>query len=81
MNFAARTYSFFVDDQSLGTFAFDPSATSNILRRGSMITYAAPDTTTLKKADYAAHFDQFSIKVIAGHDNEENCDLSNLSNY
>jgi hypothetical protein len=63
VNFAARTYSFLVDGQSLGTFAFDPSATSNILRRGSLITYAAPDTATAHKGDYAAHYDKFSINV------------------
>jgi hypothetical protein len=65
VDFTTRTYSFFVDDQPLGTFAFDPSASSNILRRGSMIAYAAPDTAANKKADYAAHFDQFSIKVVS----------------
>ncbi|MCX6924719.1 MAG: hypothetical protein NT154_16125 [Verrucomicrobia bacterium] len=74
VNFAARTYSFYVDDRSLGTFAFDPSATSNILRRGSLIAYAAPDTATLKKADYAAHYDQFSIKAIREHDGDEDRD-------
>ena len=68
VDFTTRTYSFFVDDRSLGTFAFDPSVTSNILRRGSLIAYAAPDTATLKKADYAAHYDHFSIKVIPEHD-------------
>jgi len=35
--------------KSLGTFAFDPSATSKMLRRESLLTYAAPDTATLKK--------------------------------
>ena len=65
VDFAARTYSFFVDGQSLGSFVFDPSATSNILRRGSVIAYAAPDTVTNKKADYAAHYDQFAIKVVS----------------
>lgn len=68
VDFAARTYSFFVDDRSIGTFAFDPSATSNILRRGSLLAYAAPDTATSKKADYAAHYDKFSIKVVSGDD-------------
>jgi len=63
VDFAARTYSFVVDDQPIGTFAFDPSATSNVLRRGSMIVYAAPDTATNHKADYAAYYDKFSINV------------------
>jgi hypothetical protein len=69
VDFAARTYSFFVDDEWLGTFDFDPSATSNILRRGSMLTYAAPNTAKHKKADHAANFDNFSIEVVA--DEEE----------
>lgn len=51
VDFAERTYSFYVDDDWLGTFDFDPSANTDILRRGSMITYAAPDTTKNKKAD------------------------------
>jgi hypothetical protein len=63
LNFAARTYTFLLDDVSLGTFAFDPSATSNVLRRGSLIVYAAPDTTTNIKANYAAHYDKFAIQV------------------
>jgi hypothetical protein len=63
VSFVTRTYSFFVDDRFLGTFDFDPSATSNILRRGSLIVYTAPDTATLKKENYTAHFDHFSIKV------------------
>lgn len=65
VDFASRTYSFLVDDARLGTFAFDPSATSNVLRRGSLVAYAAPDTVTNKKARYAAHFDKFSIKVVS----------------
>jgi hypothetical protein len=63
VDFAARTYSFLVDGTSLGTFAFDPSTTSNVLRRGSLIAYAAPDTATAHKADYTAHYDMFAIKV------------------
>jgi hypothetical protein len=70
VDFAARTYSFQVDGEALGTFAFDPSATSNVLRRGSLITYAAPDTATNTKADYAAHFDKFSIKVVSDRDGD-----------
>ena len=70
VNFAARTYSFLVDGKSLGTFAFDPSATSNTLLRGSLIAYAAPDTATQTKADYAAHFDRFSIGV----GSDDNCE-------
>jgi hypothetical protein len=64
VDFAERTYSFFVDDRWLGTFDFDPSANTDILRRGSMITYAAPDTDKHEKVDHAAIFDNFSIKVV-----------------
>jgi hypothetical protein len=72
VDFAARAYSFLVDGQSLGTFAFDPSATSNVLRRGSLIAYAAPDTITNKKASYAAHYDKFSIKVVSEDETDDN---------
>jgi len=74
VDFAARTYSFFVDGHCLGTFSFDPSATSNTLLRGSMIVYAAPDTACLEKADYAAHFDRFSIQVVPDRDCGEDDD-------
>ena len=69
-DFTKRTYSFFVDEDWLGTFDFDASATSSVLRRGSMVAYAAPDTTANQKAHYAAHFDEFSIKVEA----DRHCD-------
>jgi hypothetical protein len=69
-DFAARTYSFYVDGERLGTFPFDPSITSNIFRRGSLLAYTAPDTATLKKANYTAHYDKFSIKVVH-HQNDD----------
>jgi hypothetical protein len=62
-NFATRTSSFFVDDQHLKTFNFDPSVT-NTLARASMVVYAAPDTATALKANYTAQFDRFVIQVI-----------------
>lgn len=64
VDFAARTYSFFVDGEPLGTFDFDPSATSDVFLRGSIIAYAAPDTATEKAADYAAYVDKFSIRAV-----------------
>lgn len=69
-NFATRQMSFFVDDDCLGSFSFDNRVTTNILLRGSMLTYAAPDTTTKHKADYAARFDQFKIQAV---DEPEEC--------
>jgi hypothetical protein len=70
IDFAARTYSFYVDDRWLGTFDFDPSASTDILRRGSIVTYAAPDTAKDKKADHAAIIDNFSIEVVSDEDQE-----------
>jgi len=72
VDFAARTYSFLLDGESLGTFAFDLSATSNVLRRGSLIAYAAPDTAANQKAHYAAHYDKFSIKVVSEDQKDNN---------
>jgi hypothetical protein len=69
VNFTNSTFSFFVDDDCLGSFPF-PSLPGNFLRRGSLIAYAAPDTTELKKANYSAFYDQFRIKVV---DESEGC--------
>jgi hypothetical protein len=55
----------------LGTFDFVPGATSNLLRRGSMVTYAAPDTKHNHKTDYSAHFDNFEIKVVGPHGHKD----------
>jgi len=65
-DFAAETSSFYVDGVLLGTFPFDPAETyTGILLRGAMLAYAAPDTATNKKADYASSYDKFSIVVVA----------------
>lgn len=61
LDFSAKTYSFVVDGVSLGTFGFKNNVNTAILRRGSLVTYAAPDTATLHKGDYVAHYDNFSI--------------------
>ena len=79
VDFGARTFSFFVDGQSLGTFDFvavpdpeNPGVTyTNTLRRGTMLTYAAPDTNSLEKGDYAAHFDRFSIQAVSGSNGDD----------
>ncbi len=42
-----------------------PSATSDVLRRGSILTYTAPDSAKDRKADHAANFDNFTIEVAA----------------
>ncbi len=65
VDFAARTYSFYVDGDLVGTFAFAPFNPSGVLRRGSIIAYAAPDTKKDKKADHAANYDNFAIEVVS----------------
>jgi hypothetical protein len=67
VDFTDRTYSFFVDDDCLGTFAFDPNNGgldyTTVFKRGSLLAYAGPDTVTLKKSDYSAHYDRFVIEA------------------
>lgn len=71
INFTTKTYSFRVNGNLEGEFAFDANVDddgnalgyTNVLLRGSLITYAAPDAGGLQKADYAARFDRFSIKA------------------
>jgi hypothetical protein len=64
-DFATHLSTFLVDGQSLGTFPFDATEEfTGVLLRGSLLVYAAPDTETLSKSDYAATFDHFSIKAI-----------------
>jgi hypothetical protein len=63
-DFATHTYSFYVDDCWVGTFPFDPSITSTIFNRGSLLAYTAPDTVSMKKANYLAHYNHFTIQVI-----------------
>ncbi len=64
VDFAEFTYSFYVDGSWLGTFDFEPFESSGVLRRGSIVTYTAPDTRKDKKADHAANFDNFAIEVV-----------------
>src|SRR5437867_12945868 len=66
-DFATSTYSFFVDDQYLGTFPFPAqdcgACYTTVLLRGSLLASAGPDTATIKKANYAAHYDNFTIQA------------------
>jgi hypothetical protein len=76
VDFAARTYSFFVDDDYLGTFAFDlnngPGIDyTTVFKRGSLLAYAGPETDTLKKADYSAHYDHFVIEAESDSEEQE----------
>lgn len=64
----AGTFSAEVDGVSLGMFAFPPptpeAVPTNIIQRGTLLALSAPDTESLKKADYTAYFDNFSITVV-----------------
>lgn len=52
--------------QFLGMFSWDDEGIvySPVLARGSLLTYAAPDTATRKKRNYTAHYDSFVIEVV-----------------
>jgi hypothetical protein len=74
-DFATHTSRFYADDHLLTTFAWEPSeAYTGVLLRGTMLAYAAPDTTENQKADYAAHYDKFSIKALSPHDGDDGDD-------
>ena len=62
LDFYFRTYTFYVDGAPLaGPFVFLKRVNTNTLARGSFLAYAAPDTPTLQKVNYTAHYDNFSI--------------------
>jgi hypothetical protein len=74
-DFATQTSRFYMDNELLATFAWEPSEVyTGVLLRGTMLAYAAPDTATSTKANYAAHYDQFSIKVVSRHDCDDRDD-------
>jgi len=63
-DFATQTSAFYVDDVLLTTFAWEPTEVyTGVLLRGAVLAYAAPDTATNHKADYAASYDNFTIRV------------------
>ncbi|MES2924008.1 MAG: hypothetical protein V4819_20820 [Verrucomicrobiota bacterium] len=63
-DFANQTSDFYVDGQLLTTIAWDPlEVSTGVLLRGTLHAYAAPDTATEEKADYASTYDKFSIKA------------------
>ena len=64
-DFATHTSAFYVDGVLLTTFNWEPSEVyTGVLLRATLLTYAAPDTATNKKADYAAAYDTTSIKIV-----------------
>ncbi|MBK8335144.1 MAG: hypothetical protein IPL03_00530 [Sterolibacteriaceae bacterium] len=71
-DFGERKTRFFVDDEYIGWIWFDNQVTTDLLLRGSMLVYAAPESgtaerTLYEKKNYSAHFDQFAIKVEHPH--------------
>jgi hypothetical protein len=66
-DFASSTYSFFVDSQYLGTFPFPAQdcggCYTTFLKRGSLLASVAADNANNKKANYAAHYDDFMIQA------------------
>ena len=68
-DFATHTSRFYVDGDLLASFAWEQGEVyTGVLLRGALLAYAAPDTARLKKAYYAAHYDQFAIKVVSHRD-------------
>jgi len=64
VDFFHKTYTFVLDDNLLaGPFAFPGGVDTNVLARSSLVTYTAPDTTTRKKSNYVAYYDNFSIST------------------
>ena len=65
LDFVGRTTTYLLDGQVLGTAAFDPSGTSNLLNRGSMVAYSLnPDPLNRDPSAYTAYFDNFSISTV-----------------
>lgn len=62
-DFGVQTFTLSVDGKTLGTFPFPAGVNSNILVRGTLLAFAAPDTVTMEKASYTAFYDQFFIQA------------------
>jgi hypothetical protein len=65
-DFANQKFAFCLDGKFLGgPFPFPPDVDTNILRRGSLLVYARPDTPQLHKTSFVAHDDNFSITTLS----------------
>jgi hypothetical protein len=66
VDFLNDQYAFYVDGAFLVQHAFDAGFTSDVLLRGSVVTYAYPDTaaTSEHRSDYTFRFDNFSITAV-----------------
>jgi hypothetical protein len=64
-DFVNKQFAFCLDGKFIGgPFAWPPTADISTLIRGSFVGYAAPDTPQLKKSNYQAHYDNFSIATL-----------------
>jgi len=74
-DFAHQKFAFCLDGSFLaGPFPFPPDVDTNILKRGSVLTYAGPDTPQLHKPSFKAHYDNFSITTLAAGKTVLSCD-------
>ena len=64
VDFLNDQYAFRVDGALLGQHAFDAGFTSDVLLRGSVVTYAYPDGASELRSDYTYRFDNFSISAV-----------------
>lgn len=68
LDFAADTYTFLLNGNSLGTFPFEAGFSSDLLVRGSAVVYGFPDAVApdsqYKKSNFVARFDDFSIATV-----------------
>ncbi len=64
VDYDANLYSFSVDGASFGPYPFEPGFTSDVLVRGSMLSYARPDAGTNLRSNYTAWVDNFSITAV-----------------
>jgi hypothetical protein len=64
VDFLNDQYTFLVDGATLGSQAFEAGFTSDVLLRGSVVTYAYPDGVSEHRSDYTYRFDNFSITAI-----------------
>ena len=67
-NVGAGTFSAEVDGILLGTFAMPPASPDAIdtttIARGTLLALSAPDTASLKRADFVSYFDNFNVSAV-----------------
>jgi hypothetical protein len=70
VDFDAQTFTLSIDDEPLGTYPFPAPAaglvTTDVLARGALLTFVAPDTETMTKESHSASYDHFSVEVVGG---------------